>query len=215
MPAANAQACEDAAAFLKRVAGIEASRTAQNRPHCRKGRWLTIAVLKPEPGCVGAARAAAHARAGQDANAPCRGRHDIASAEPPWSAPTPATKPAATPAAPVLGQRSAYTAATPLASPTTAPAKAVNAGSDLALDADQPTARDQRQRNHHTQATRRPQKRSPKPHLSLTFPRGARHEEQRAGAARPCKHLSGGSVQRGLSGAGYVKSLARISSGAG
>ena len=69
MPAANPQACEDAAAFLKRVAGIEASTC----PHCRKGRWLTIAVLNPEPSGVGAARAAAHARAGQGANAPCRG----------------------------------------------------------------------------------------------------------------------------------------------
>ena len=29
MPAANAQACENAAAFLQRVAGIEAGRTAQ------------------------------------------------------------------------------------------------------------------------------------------------------------------------------------------
>ena len=69
MPAANLQACEDAAAFLKRVAGIEAGIC----PHCREGRWLTIAVLKPDPGCFGAARAAAHAPAGQDANAPCRG----------------------------------------------------------------------------------------------------------------------------------------------
>ena len=69
MPAANAQACEDAAAFLKRVAGIEAGIC----PHCRQRRWLTIAVLKPEPGCVGAARAAAHVRASQGANAPCRG----------------------------------------------------------------------------------------------------------------------------------------------
>ena len=33
---------------------------------------------------------------------------------------------------------------------------------------------DQRQRNHHTQATRRAQKRSPKPHLTLTFHRGCR-----------------------------------------
>ena len=49
---------------------------------------------------------------------------------------------------------------------------AVNAGSDLTIDADQPTARNQRQRNHDTQATRRAQKPSPKRHLSLTFPRG-------------------------------------------
>ena len=70
----------------------------------------------------------------------------------PWpasiSAPTSATKsaltPAVTPAAPALGRRSANTAATAIASPTMAPAKAVNAGSDLAIDADQPTARDKR-----------------------------------------------------------------------
>ena len=71
-----------------------------------------------------------------------------------------------------LGRRSANTAATAIASSNIAPAKAVNAGSDLALDADQPTARDSRQRNHHTQATRRAQKRCSKQHLSLTFPRG-------------------------------------------
>ena len=91
-------------------------------------------------------------------------------------------------------QRQAISAATAIASLIMAPAKAVNAGSDLAIDSDQPTARDQRQRNHHTQATRRAQKRSPKPHLSLIFPRGARHEEQHAGAARPIKHLSGSLV---------------------
>ena len=119
------------------------------------------------------------ARASQPAKMPTRhagGRHDIASAEPPWPAPTPATKsaltPAVTPAAPALGRRSANTAPTAIASPTMAPAMAVNAGSALALDADQPTVADQRQQNHHTQATRRAQKRSPKPHLSLTFPRG-------------------------------------------
>ena len=42
--------------------------------------------------------------------------------------------------APALGRRSANTAATAIASPTMAPAKAVNAGSDLAIDAAQPTA---------------------------------------------------------------------------
>ena len=173
MPAANPQACEDAAAFLQRVAGIEAGICQ----HCRKGRWLTIAVLKAEPGCASAARAAEHARASQDANAPCPG----AAMTSPRPSPLgrrqhrqlkSALTPAVTPAAPALGRRSANTAATAIASPTMAPAKAVNAGSDLPLDADQPTAADQRQRNHHTQATRRAQKRSPKPHLSLTFPRG-------------------------------------------
>ena len=33
MPAANPQACEDAAAFLQRVAGIEAGRTATKTAH--------------------------------------------------------------------------------------------------------------------------------------------------------------------------------------
>ena len=37
MPAANPQACEDAAAFLKRVAGIEASRTARIARTADKG----------------------------------------------------------------------------------------------------------------------------------------------------------------------------------
>ena len=41
MPAASVQAREDAAAFLKRVAGIEISCC----PHCRLGHWLTIEVL--------------------------------------------------------------------------------------------------------------------------------------------------------------------------
>jgi len=44
MPAANAQACEDAAAFLKRVTGIEVSCC----PHCRLGHWRTVQVLPPE-----------------------------------------------------------------------------------------------------------------------------------------------------------------------
>jgi len=43
MPAANAQAREDAAAFLKRVAGIDIATC----PHCPRGRWLTIEVLRP------------------------------------------------------------------------------------------------------------------------------------------------------------------------
>jgi len=42
MPAANAQAREDAAAFMKRVAGIEISCC----PHCRLGHWRTIEVLQ-------------------------------------------------------------------------------------------------------------------------------------------------------------------------
>ena len=44
MPAANEQAREDAAAFLKRVAGIDVSRC----PHCRVGRWRTTEVLPPQ-----------------------------------------------------------------------------------------------------------------------------------------------------------------------
>ena len=43
MPAANKQAQEDAAAFLKRVAGIDALCC----PHCRLGRWQTTQVLPP------------------------------------------------------------------------------------------------------------------------------------------------------------------------
>ena len=43
MPAANAKAREDAAAFLKRVAGIDIATC----PHCQRGRWLTIEVLRP------------------------------------------------------------------------------------------------------------------------------------------------------------------------
>ena len=42
MPAANAQAREDAAAFIKRVAGIEIACC----PHCRLGHWRTIEVLQ-------------------------------------------------------------------------------------------------------------------------------------------------------------------------
>nr|MCU0924317.1 IS91 family transposase [Burkholderiaceae bacterium] len=44
MPAANELAREDAAAFLKRVAGIDSSCC----PHCRLGHWRTTAVLTPD-----------------------------------------------------------------------------------------------------------------------------------------------------------------------
>jgi len=44
MPAANSQAREDAAAFLKRVAGIDAVCC----PHCGVGHWRTTEVLPPE-----------------------------------------------------------------------------------------------------------------------------------------------------------------------
>ena len=43
IPPANAQTREDAASFLKRVAGIDISACS----HCRRGRWLTIEVLAP------------------------------------------------------------------------------------------------------------------------------------------------------------------------
>lgn len=46
MPAANVQAREDAAAFIKRVAGIEVSCC----PHCGLGHWLTIEVLPAATG---------------------------------------------------------------------------------------------------------------------------------------------------------------------
>ena len=56
MPQANAQAREDAGTFLKRVAGIDISMC----PHCQRGRWLTIEVLRPErspsPGTVASCR---------------------------------------------------------------------------------------------------------------------------------------------------------------
>ena len=57
MPAANAQAREDAAAFLKRVAGIDIACC----PHCKLGQWRTTAILPPQ-------RAGEHS-----ANANCRG----------------------------------------------------------------------------------------------------------------------------------------------
>ena len=41
MPAANEQAREDAAAFLKRVAGIDVACC----PHCKLGLWRTTAIL--------------------------------------------------------------------------------------------------------------------------------------------------------------------------
>ena len=44
MPAANEQAREDAAAFLKRVAGIDIACC----PHCKLGQWRTTAILPPE-----------------------------------------------------------------------------------------------------------------------------------------------------------------------
>ena len=57
MPAANAQAREDAAAFIQRVAGIDIACC----PHCRLGRWRTIEVLQATP----------HSRHGDAAH--CRG----------------------------------------------------------------------------------------------------------------------------------------------
>jgi hypothetical protein len=44
MPAANAQAREDAAAFLKRVAGIDIACC----PHCKLGQWRTTEMLPPQ-----------------------------------------------------------------------------------------------------------------------------------------------------------------------
>ena len=46
MPTPDVQACEDAAAFLKRVTGIEVSCC----PHCRLGHWQTVQVLPRERG---------------------------------------------------------------------------------------------------------------------------------------------------------------------
>ena len=51
IPAPNVQAQEDAAAFLKRVAGIDVACC----PHCRIGRWRTIQLLpatgNPQQNC--------------------------------------------------------------------------------------------------------------------------------------------------------------------
>jgi hypothetical protein len=44
MPAPNARACEDAQAFMRRVASIEVG----NCPHCKLGRWLTVQILTPQ-----------------------------------------------------------------------------------------------------------------------------------------------------------------------
>ena len=44
LPAANEQARGDAAAFLKRVAGIDIACC----PHCKPGRWRTTATMPPE-----------------------------------------------------------------------------------------------------------------------------------------------------------------------
>ena len=63
MPAANAQAREDAAAFLKRVAGIDVSCC----PHCPQGRWLTIQVLPPLRNTAGTGACA------RDRTTQCRG----------------------------------------------------------------------------------------------------------------------------------------------
>ncbi|HEU4365201.1 MAG TPA: transposase [Candidatus Krumholzibacteria bacterium] len=43
LPAPKAQACEDAAQFLKRVSGIDVSCC----PHCRLGHWRTVQLLPP------------------------------------------------------------------------------------------------------------------------------------------------------------------------
>jgi len=66
MPAANAQAREDAAAFLKRVAGIDIAKC----PHCQHGRWLTIQVLPPLRNTAATAATAVCAR---DRTTQCRG----------------------------------------------------------------------------------------------------------------------------------------------
>ncbi len=59
MPPANAQAREDAADFLKRVAGIDVSCCQ----HCQQGRWLTIRLLPPMPNTGGTGQAdASHCR---------------------------------------------------------------------------------------------------------------------------------------------------------
>jgi len=66
MPAANAQAREDAAAFLKRVAGIDIAKC----PHCQLGRWLTIQILPPMRNTAATPATAVCAR---DRTTQCRG----------------------------------------------------------------------------------------------------------------------------------------------
>ena len=61
VPAPNVQAQEDAAAFLKRVAGIDLA----SCPHCRIGRWRTIESLPATPSALPSAR--------QDLDLQCRG----------------------------------------------------------------------------------------------------------------------------------------------
>jgi hypothetical protein len=56
MPAPSATACEDAQAFMRRVASIEIGQC----PHCKLGRWLTVQSLVPQ-------------RAPQPDSASCRG----------------------------------------------------------------------------------------------------------------------------------------------
>jgi len=63
LPVANAQAREDAAAFLKHVAGIDVVKC----PHCQHGRWLTIQILPP------LRNTAATAACARDRTTQCRG----------------------------------------------------------------------------------------------------------------------------------------------
>ena len=74
MPTPDARACEDAAAFLKRVTGIELSCC----PHCRLGHWQTVQVLPPER----ASRAPSSTHAGDH-------RESQPVPHPPWAGPSP------------------------------------------------------------------------------------------------------------------------------
>ena len=86
MPAANPQVCEDAAAFLQRVAGIEAGRTARTARTARsaeKGAGWRLLCSRPnlaapaQPGLLSTREPAKM----QTRHA--GGCHDIAAAEPP------------------------------------------------------------------------------------------------------------------------------------
>jgi hypothetical protein len=50
MPPANPRACEDAQAFMRRVAAID----IQHCPHCKSGRWLLIESLPADRSAMAA-----------------------------------------------------------------------------------------------------------------------------------------------------------------
>lgn len=67
MPAADPQLCEDAQAFMRRVAAIDIGRCT----HCPNGRWSAFACMLPH--CPGTARAECLMPASAPASHACRG----------------------------------------------------------------------------------------------------------------------------------------------